>query len=253
MSNIYKDLSNIEASGKAAALCILIASSGSTPRKATTKMIVFADGSIKGTIGGGKMEQLVIEEAQRAIESNKAGVFDYHLTKDAGMTCGGTAQVYIEPIESERNLYIFGAGHIGSFLAKISKDLGFKVTLIDERTNIFNNLDLPDVHFINKPHLDTFADLKYNANTFICVTTHSHTYDREIIAHCAKQEFAYLGMIGSKNKIEKSKQLFREKKLLSEAQMEAIDWPMGVKINCQTPEEICISILAKLVDVKASK
>lgn len=253
MKSIYTEISKIEKDGTVAALAILIDSTGSTPRKATTKMIVFENGSIFGTIGGGKLEHLVIEEAKKVIKSNTPGVFEYDLTMDAGMSCGGFAKVYIEPIETQKKLYIFGAGHIGSYLAKISIDLGFNVTLIDEREGIFNDLNNNKISFINETHSKAINEVVFNKNTFICVMTHNHEYDREIIGMCGKHKFAYLGMIGSKSKIALNRKIFLEKEILTNEEMDKIDWPMGVKINCQTPEEISISILAKLIDVKAAK
>lgn len=253
MDSLYKELSSIENSGKPAALCIIIESHGSTPRKAGTKMIVYPNGSISGTIGGGQLEHLVIERAKEVMQTGQASIENLNLNDDAGMSCGGATKVYIEPIKPKYQLYIFGAGHIGRFLAKVAPDLGFQVTLIDERDGIFDNFPVSNIQFINKHHSQVFDSIHFVPSTFICVATHNHDYDREIIAHCAKKTYAYLGMIGSKNKIEKSKQLFREKQLLSEQEMRQIDWPMGVKINCETPEEIGISILAKLVDIKAPK
>ncbi|MBI9067771.1 MAG: XdhC family protein [Salinivirgaceae bacterium] len=253
MNSIYKKLTQIEKSGEQAALCIVIESNGSTPRKASAKMIVYENGTIFGTIGGGNLEHLVTQEALKTIETQKPGIFDYNLILDANMNCGGFAKVYIEPIETQKQLFIFGAGHIGAFLAKISLELGFNVTLIDEREEIFNKLSDANINTINKSHNDAFNELTFNKNTFICVATHNHKYDSEIVAYCAKQAYGYLGMIGSKNKIAKIRSAYLENNILNESEMENINWPMGVNIKCETPQEIAISILAKLVDVKVSK
>jgi len=251
MKTIYSELYHIEQHGTSAALCTLIESSGSTPRKAGSKMIVYPDQKIVGTIGGGSLEHMVILEAVASLSANKSGIFEYNLTQDAGMACGGHAKVFIEPIESKKPLYIFGAGHIGSFLAQVSNMLGFSVTLIDERDGIFNT-PLPDsIKTINLGYEEAFKLIDFNPNCFICVMTHNHTNDKDIVAHCAKQPFAYLGMIGSKSKIATLKKSFTENNQLTTKEMNRINWPIGIDINCQTPEEIAVSVLAKLVDVRS--
>jgi xanthine dehydrogenase accessory factor len=92
--------------------------------------------------------------------------------------------------------------------------------------------------------------LNFDETTFITTMTHSHENDRDIVAFCAKQKFAYIGMIGSRRKVKTAKEFFLSKNLMSEDEIQKIDMPMGLKIECQTPEEIVISILAKLIDVR---
>lgn len=166
------------------------------------------------------------------------------------MCCGGVLQVYIEPVGKRFSLYIFGAGHIGACLAIEASKLGFTVTLIDERPEMFKGVSIEGINQINKNHREAFDELVFNNQTFVASISHLHEYDREIVAHCARQPHAYLGMIGSQRKIAKARQVFLDLKLLTNEEMEAIDWPMGIPIECQSPEEIVISILAKLIDVR---
>ena len=250
MINIYEQISACERNGREAALCIIVNTTGSTPRKPGAKMLVFPDKTILGTIGGGHFEKTVTEEAIQVLESGRARMFDHNLTTKHDMSCGGKIQVYIEPIGRKYQLFVFGAGHIGSLVAEQANRLGFRVTVIDERTELIRQINIDGVRTINKNHKDAFADLLFDKRTFITSVSHLHEYDREIVAHCAKHPHAYLGMIGSKRKIATAKKIFTENKLLSETEMDRIDWPMGIPIECQTPEEIVISILAKLIDVR---
>jgi xanthine dehydrogenase accessory factor len=251
MASIYKKLVECEESGREAALCIITETNGSTPRKAGSKMLVYANGSIYGSIGGGNLEHKVISDALHVIESGKPQHFNHNLTNDHEMSCGGNVQIYIEPLGKKFRLHIFGAGHIGSGLAVQAKKLGFTVTLIDERPEVFSSAP-PDENIaqIRKNHKEAFEELIFDDRTFIASISHLHAYDREIVAHCALQPHAYLGMIGSQRKIAKARQIFLEQNLLTNEEMDAIDWPMGIPIECQTPEEIIISILAKLIDVR---
>ncbi len=250
MPEIYTKIQELLDKGRKLALCLVIEDRGHTPRKTGTKMLVLDDGAIVGTIGGGLTESKLIEKALEVIKGKSPQKFKFELTEKNDMLCGGVMEFYIERIEPKKNLFIFGAGHIGRKLAEFAHKLEFKITLIDEREGIFDEFDCSNYTIINKNHKDVFDELPFNDQTFIAAISHIHQYDREVIAQCAKKKHAYLGMIGSKRKIEKSKQVFLEKKLLTEEEMQGIDWPMGLPIECQTPEEIAISILAKLIDVR---
>jgi xanthine dehydrogenase accessory factor len=213
-------------------------------------MLVYLNGSVFGSIGGGNIEHKVIQDAILILQNGKPQLFDHSLIEDHNMGCGGTVQVYIEPIGRKFRLYIFGAGHIGAGLAVQAQRLGFSITLIDERPEVFVSPPLDGIPRINKNHKLAFDELIFDDRTFITSISHLHEYDRDIVAHCARQPHAYLGMIGSKRKIETARQFFSEKNLLTEKEMNDIDWPLGIPIECQTPEEIVISILAKLIDVR---
>lgn len=251
MESIFTKISELEGSNKNAALCIIIETSGSTPRKQGSKMLVFEDGQLFGTIGGGALEKQVILNAILAIKNNKAEVYTHHLEKEHNMTCGGKVDIYIEPIQKKKKLIIFGGGHIGKILAEFSKKCDFDITIVDEREEIFNNWDTGNYTIINKNLKLAFDEIPFDENTFITVMTHKHDYDHEIVAYTAKQPHYYLGMIGSKRKIEKLTAIFLNEKILSKEQIARIDWPIGIQIDVQTPEEIAVSILAKIIDVRS--
>lgn len=250
MNNIYELAANCEKQNQAAALCIITSTKGSTPRKAGAKMLVYENGQIAGTIGGGALEQEIITVALSAIESGRTVLYDQALAAGPNMACGGAVQIYVEPIGQRFELFIFGAGHIGSKLAQQATALNFAVTLIDERKELFAESTANNYKAIAENYNTAFEKLKFTNRTFIASTSHLHEYDRDIVAYCAKQAHAYLGMIGSKRKIATARKIYLEQKILSDAEMDQIDWPMGVAIECQTPDEIVISILAKLIDVR---
>ena len=133
MTNIYEELSRIARSDTKAALCTIISTKGSTPRKIGAKMIVYEDRRITGTIGGGDLEKNVIDDSIKILEKGKPTVFKHDLLYQHGMCCGGTVEIFIEPIVKTKKLFIFGAGHTGQSLAKFAWDTGFDVYLIDDR------------------------------------------------------------------------------------------------------------------------
>jgi xanthine dehydrogenase accessory factor len=252
VKDILSRIAEIRNSGKNAALCIIVYTKGSSPRKTGSKMIVFEDGSSEGTIGGGSLELKVTEDALKSIKANQAQKFNYELEDDLSMNCGGYAEVYIEPILRKNTLIIFGAGHIGKALMKYAPDFGFNMVLVDHRNDI-SSVESENTTIINKAYTDAIHEISFNDQTFVVIVTPKHAFDEAILEKVAKFDCAYIGMIGSKNKVAKAKNRILRKKILTEAELNKIDMPIGIKFNAQAPEEIAISILAKLIDVKNSK
>lgn len=249
MDNFYSKLAEISTKDQKSALCIIISTLGSTPRKTGTKMIVAQDGSIVGTIGGGLLEKRVIDQALEVLKSGESQVFKHILTQKEGMGCGGQVEVYIEPVSTPPQLYIFGAGHIGKTLAKQAGSIGFNVSLIDDRREMFENYTPDNISCIHADYRECIESLSFSEETYIVVMTYDHDLDRSILQLCLKKPYKYIGMIGSKAKVETSKKILKENGV-DENTLEKINWPIGIGIACQTPEEIAISILAKLIDTR---
>ncbi len=250
MISIYERLTKIEQENKKAALCLIVNTKGSTPRKQASKMIVYGDGSIFGTIGGGMLEKQVIENALSAIELCAPRHYVHQLEADLNMTCGGIVEVYIEPIAAQNELWIFGAGHVGLKLAVLAEILDFKVKLFDSRKEIVENAAKSGVEVVYTEYANILSTIQSNSNVYVAVMTHSHDFDREIVAKCATLNFAYLGMIGSRRKVKKTQELLVDSGVLTDDEFQKIDSPMGIPIATETPDEIAVSVLAKLIDVR---
>ncbi|MFY9307645.1 MAG: XdhC family protein [Bacteroidia bacterium] len=250
MNNIYKKILQIESGNAKAALCTIISTKGSSPRKTGAKMLVYQNGKIEGTIGGGALEKKVIEQALAVLKNNEATIVAHNLVSQLAMCCGGTVEIFIEPIMNKKQLYIFGAGHIGKSLAKFAIELDFEVTLIDERSEAFDTNDFTACTTINTHHANAIEQLVFSENTFVVILTHNHAYDREILALSSQKPHQYIGMIGSERKVAIAKKNIVASQLLTEEQAASIDMPIGLDIEAITPQEIAISILAKLIDVR---
>ncbi len=250
---MFEKIPEILKGNKKAAICIITNTKGSTPRKIGSKMIVFEDKSILGTIGGGDIEHYIINKATEIIKDGKPQLMSHKLHTDFKMACGGMVDIYIEPLVSKLKLYIFGAGHIGTILANFAQKTDFDVTIIDEREGIFDNWDKEKYTLINKNFNEAFKDINFDKKSYICTISHTHAYDKQIIAYCGKQEFAYLGMLGSSQKVAKITKELIENNTLTQQEIEQINMPMGLPMSCETPEEISVSIIAKLIDVKNKK
>lgn len=253
MNNIYLKIIEVENSNKKAALCTIISTKGSAPRKTGSKMIVYETGKIDGTIGGGALEKKVIEQAQTVIKNNAAKTFTHNLVSELAMCCGGTVELFIEPIMNRKKLYIFGAGHIGKSLAKFAIDLDFNISLIDERYEAFDDIEMPQYDLIKEHHATAIEQLVFDEHTFVVILTHNHQYDREILALTSKKQHQYIGMIGSQRKVEIAKKNMISSHIMDDEQLKNIDMPIGLDIEAITPQEIAISILAKLIDVRNAK
>jgi len=175
---------------------------------------------------------------------------EYNLEDDLGMHCGGKVEVYFEPLKSSIDLYIFGAGHIGRVVARYALDFGFRVTLFDERENIFKEFDSSTYKCVAGDYFSAIEKADFTENTYVVIVTPKHEYDERILTICAAKPFGYLGMIGSKRKVAEVKKNLMEKHHFTEEDINRMDMPIGIKFNAETPEEIAVSIVAKLIDVK---
>ncbi len=250
MDDIFAKVIEIQQAGIMSALCILTETGGSVPRKAGAKMLVTSDERTFGTVGGGAIELKIIALAKEVMQSNKALKQRFDLENELEMHCGGFVEVYIEAISPLRKLYIFGAGHVGFALAQLARDFGFNVCLVDNRKELIEAGLENGFCCIEGEFVQQAKDLHITANTYLVVTTPKHQYDEDVTGILAAKESKYLGMIGSKKKVALARQHFGELHSLSQAQIERIDMPIGIPFNAQTPKEIAVSILAKLIDVK---
>lgn len=250
MREIFNHLKTVIEQNIAAVMCVVVATTGSTPRKAGSKMLVFQDGSIKGTIGGGSIEWQAIQDALKLVSGGNPYSKRFHLEDDLKMQCGGTMEIYFEPIGCKPNLYIFGGGHIGKALAGYAAGLGFRPFVFDQREGIFEAWNLPGVETRTGDYLQLVDSLGFDKNTYMVIVTPKHEFDESILFASATKEYAYLGMIGSKRKVAEVTKKAIENQVLAPEIISRIDMPIGIPFAAETPEEIAISIIAKLIDVK---
>ncbi len=243
MNELYPQINQLIEQGQSAVLCTVVKASGSTPRKAGSKMLVFPNKNIEGSVGGGKIEYEVIVEAMKLMHSNKTLLKEYGLSKDLGMQCGGKMTIFLETLKPKVRLLIFGAGHIGEVLSEMAEDYGFQVLLMDNRPEIAEKNS--KVKLISFP--DAWQAMDFLSSDFIVVTTYKHTYDEEIVGYVLRQPHAYIGMMASKRKAAVAREKWQEAGVSEEA-IQKVFSPIGVKISCETPKEIALSIMAQIVD-----
>jgi xanthine dehydrogenase accessory factor len=239
--------------GESAALVTVVRSQGSTPQRAGAKMLVFADGRIVGTIGGGCYENEAIGKARQALLDGRPALLHFDLNDDFaqenGLICGGQLDVHIDPLVPDPHLFIVGAGHVGFHVARIAADAGFRLHVIDDREKFANPARFPTATISVEPipHWLHRADIPSTA--FVVVVTRGHQHDLDAMRALAARELRYLGLIGSRAKVARIYTALIEEGLPDEC-LQRIHAPIGFDIGAVTPAEIAVSIVAELVAVR---
>jgi xanthine dehydrogenase accessory factor len=249
--DLYEEIVALRKQGRRAALATIINVRGSIPSFNTAKMLVRDDGSIVGTIGGGCVEAEVWQAARDVMEQEKPRTLTFNLNQnpkfDTGLVCGGTLEVYVEPVLPIPVLYLFGAGHVAYNVYKVAKIAGFDVIVVDDRESYANAERFPDAREVIAEDFDQAVKrITPNENSYVVIVTRGHRDDMRILRWAVQTEARYLGMIGSKRKvITIYKEL--EKEGLPAHLFEKVMAPIGLEIGAVTPEEIAVSIVAELI------
>jgi len=251
--NFFNEINDLSICNIPFVLCIVVETEGSTPRKAGAKMAILKDGSVRGTIGGGNIEKHVTQDALEIFESGLPLKKFYNLSGDEGMHCGGKMTIYMEPVMPHEQLVIFGAGHVGRAIAQIASVAGFRVLVTDSRLGIFSSWPASVFETMTASVSEAMEKISFHKNSYIVVCTHQHTTDSEVTAMCINKPHRYLGMMGSSRKIALARKRFSEEFGMNEEQINSIDMPVGIPIKCETPADIAVSIIAKLIDIKNSQ
>jgi xanthine dehydrogenase accessory factor len=243
--------------GEPAALVTIVSTTGSTPQRVGAKMLVFGDGRMVGTIGGGCYENDAFGKAREAIANRRPELVHYELSDDfaqeTGLICGGQMDVYIEPIEPSPELFIVGAGHVGFHLARLAGEVGFRVHVIDDREKFANAERFPDaVELVVDDIPSWLSRTSLPPQGYAVIVTRGHTNDLEALRALAVRELRYLGLIGSRAKVARIYEALAADHLPAAA-LERVHAPIGLDIGAVTPQEIAVSILAELIAVKHGK
>ena len=254
---VFEALNRALEQGEDAALVTIVSSQGSTPQRVGAKMLVFPDGRMVGTIGGGCYENDAFWKAKEAIQTRKPLLVKYDLNDDFaqenGLVCGGQMQVYIEPLESTPRLYVVGAGHVGFNLAKLAATIGFKIHVLDDREKFANQERFPEAESVVVETIPEWLQrAEIPASAYVVIVTRGHTHDLDALRSLAKRELRYLGLIGSKAKVKRIYDALIEEGMPVEY-LQRVHAPVGLDIGAVSPEEIAVSILAELIAVRRGK
>jgi len=249
-TQIFHKISTMLSEGDSGVLCTIIFSSGSAPRHQGTKMLVLPDGSFFGTVGGGEIENRVREEALTILKTKEAKVLKYSMVDpargDPGI-CGGTVEVFVEPILPGDKVIVIGGGHVGKAVAHLAKWLGFIVAVSDDRPEFCTKDKNPDAdEFYPVLMSDLPQKVNIGKSTYLVLTTRGSNVDSDGMASLLKTEAAYIGVIGSKKRWEATKKALLSQGVSKEI-IEHVFSPIGLELNAETPEEIAVSIMAEII------
>jgi xanthine dehydrogenase accessory factor len=252
--DIYEEIVNLRQQGRRGAVATIVNVRGSIPSFETAKMLVRDDGSIVGTIGGGCVEAEVWQAAREVMESEKPRSLTFNLNQnpkyDTGLVCGGTLDIFIEPVLPPALLYIFGAGHVSLNLSKVARNAGFDVTIVDDRESYASRERFPEAKEVIAEDFDkAMSHLTPNESSYIVIVTRGHRDDMRVLRWAVQTQARYVGMIGSKRK---TITIFREltKDGIPAHLFDKVNAPVGLDIGAITPEEIAVAITAELIAVR---
>jgi xanthine dehydrogenase accessory factor len=246
---VWRALVGASERGERVALATVVGVDGSAPRQGGARMVVWPDGHIVGTIGGGALEHRAIAEARAAIATGAPRRLTVHLTRDLGMCCGGAMDVLIEPLSPIERLVIYGGGHVGRATAQVARVAGFDVTVVDDRDEWSDPADFPGVTVRCESPLAHARALGADERTWLLLTTHAHSLDQDLLSFLLPGAWAWLGLIGSRSKAAK---FFLRLKAggVEERLFSRVSVPVGLDLGAETPGEIAVSVVAEMIQVR---
>ncbi len=250
MDRVFARLAELQDAGRRVVLATVVRASGSVPRREGTRMLIFPDGSIEGTVGGGDLEHRVVQAGMEIFETGRPRLLEYAFRDveqgDVGV-CGGEMEVYVERVEPQATMVIVGGGHVGQAVAHLASWLGFRVVVSDDRAEFADPALVPEAdEVIHAPLAELPQRLTITPETYLMLTTRGVDIDVEGLPPLLETEAGYIGVIGSRRRWEVCAEQLAERGVPTE-QIERVHSPMGLELNAETPEEIAVSMLAEIV------
>jgi len=251
--DLFEEIVRMRRAGRRGALATIVHTNGSIPSYESSRMLVRDDGTIAGTVGGGCVEAEVWAAAKEVIDSEQPRKMTFNLNNeagyDSGLICGGTLEIFVEPILPVSMLYLFGGGHVSTAVSRVAHQSGFGIGIVDDREAFANTERFPMASEIFTAYDGAFEKIRPSASTYLVIVTRGHKEDMRVLDWAVGTEARYIGMIGSRRKvISVYKALEKEGHTLEK--FERVHAPIGLEIGALTPEEIAVSIVAELIAVR---
>lgn len=251
--DIFEEIVRMRRAGQRGAIATIVHTNGSIPSYESSRMLVRDDGTIVGTVGGGCVEAEVWAAAKDVIRSEQPRKMTFNLNHEAaydtGLICGGTLEIFVEPVLPQPVLYVFGGGHVSGAVAKIASLAGFAIAVVDDREAFANRERFPMAGEIYTSYEEAFEKIRPNASSYLLIVTRGHKDDMRVLAWAIGTDARYIGMIGSKRKVLSVYQALEREGIPSE-KFDHVHAPVGLEIGALTPDEIAISIAAELIAVR---
>lgn len=247
---MFADIASALGRGEPLALVTVVRINGAAPCAPGTRLLVHADGSLAGTLGGATTDARARDDALAALSSGETRLLTYHLDPDLGESvgsCGATLEVFVEPLRPEPRLLVLGSGYVAQALARLALPLGWRVTLMDDRSEFTREARLPEgvaTQVGEFPEL--LAAAAPDAVSAVVIVTRGHRSDQDALRAALETPAGYIGMIGSPSKV---RNIFRAllKAGVPTEQLAHVHAPIGLDLGAETPDEIALSIAAELL------
>jgi len=250
MDDWLRTAAGLRDDGAPFAIVTVVSVKGSAPRELGAKMFVGAAGRLAGTVGGGRLEELCVADAQACLAAGASRTFTYPLGPKTGQCCGGAVDVLVEVVLAGPVLLLFGAGHVGQALCRVLEGTPFRVDLVDEREEWVSAPAVPAS--VRRHHAawdDVAGVLTWDAaRTFVAIMTHRHDVDQELVAYASARPARYIGLIGSATKWARFQARLRDRGVGDEA-LARVKCPIGLDVGGKSPSEVAISAAAELLKV----
>ncbi|MFZ5894947.1 MAG: XdhC family protein [Myxococcota bacterium] len=249
MRDIVQAIAELLARRERAALATVVRVSGSTPQQPGARLLLRADGSRLGTVGGGAVERVVIEALERALADESSQLLTHDLAHDLGMCCGGRMEIFVEALLPAPRLWLLGAGHVARPTAALAKTVGFHVVVVDEREELLTAERFVGCELRLGDPSEVIEREPLDRSDWLLIVTHDHQLDQRVLETAASKQERYVGLVGSRRKVFRLVQRVLAKPNGS-VPFERLFAPVGLDIGAITPEEIAVSIVAELIALR---
>lgn len=247
---MYGEIAAALARGEAGALLTVVKIYGAAPCAPGTKVFVREDGGVLGSFGGKQTDARARADGLQALASGQTGLLTYHLDPEGGESvgsCGATLEIFVEPIQPEPRLVIAGSGYVAQALARLATTIGWRVSLLDDRSEFVQAAALPESVTLTVGDIpELLPTLAPDAMTALVIVTRGHRVDQDALESALTTSAGYIGMIGSPGKV---RTIFRKllRKGITAETLAKVHAPIGLDLGAKTPDEIALSIAAELL------
>lgn len=238
------------------AMATIVGSTGSIPNEVGAKMLVGSGGVLlAGTIGGGDIEHLAIQEAAEALREGKHRKFRWHLTEKhahgIGMMCGGSAEVFVEVFQPKVQLVLVGGGHVNVEVARLARALDYQVTVLDDRPEWASEANYPEARRIIAQPAEGFLQIAWSENSFMVIATRDQ--DTQALRAALGLPCRYVGLVASKRKTVQILKNLKAEGLELAGLLPRLRSPVGLDLGGKSPAAIALSIMAEIQLVRHGK
>ena len=231
-------------------LATVVATSRSVPRRAGAKMLIYGDGRLLGTVGGGEMESRVIAAARTCLDTGRTDLLNYSLLEpergDPGV-CGGDATIYLEPYMPAPTVLVIGCGHVGAAVIDLAHWLGYRTIGVDDRADRIDEAVVPNADHRFAGTVEEFlAANELTADTAAVLVTRDVDVDVDAIPRLLERPLGYLGVMGSERRWMATRRRLVDGGVAPDA-LDGIRVPIGLEIAAETVEEIAVAIMAEVI------